>query len=90
MVGAGHEVGLHGRFHLWPILMPTSMLVAELNHAAAAIEGAGGPRPDLYRAPFGLLRPGQHPTNLSKRSEYGASGVRSNEWLAVTPHPQTR
>ena len=59
LVASGHEVGVHGRLHLWPAAMPTRALPWELRHTAAAIEAAAGGRPRLYRAPFGLLRPGQ-------------------------------
>lgn len=59
MVAAGHEVGIHGRLHLWPAAMPTGALRWEIRHTAAAIATAAGVRPRIYRAPFGLLRPGQ-------------------------------
>jgi len=59
MVAGGHEPGVHGRIHLSPIVLPTRALAAELRHTAAAIADASGARARLYRAPSGLLRPGQ-------------------------------
>ena len=57
MIAEGHEAGVHGRLHLWPILLPRSVLTGDLHRSSAAIEAAAGVRPRLYRAPFGLLRP---------------------------------
>ena len=59
LVVAGHEAGVHGRLHLWPLILPTRTLAWELRRTAQAIEAAAAVRPRLYRAPFGLLRPGQ-------------------------------
>ncbi|MGH7730255.1 MAG: polysaccharide deacetylase family protein [Candidatus Eiseniibacteriota bacterium] len=59
LVAAGHELGVHGRHHLWPAALPDRCLAWEVQHTAAAIEAAAGVRPGLYRAPFGVLRPGQ-------------------------------
>jgi peptidoglycan/xylan/chitin deacetylase (PgdA/CDA1 family) len=56
---AGHELGIHGRTHLPPLLFPGRLLAAELETTAQAIEAACGVRPRRYRAPFGLLSAGQ-------------------------------
>jgi peptidoglycan/xylan/chitin deacetylase (PgdA/CDA1 family) len=56
---AGHELGIHGRIHLPPILFPERMLAGEVEITARAVEAACGVRPGRYRAPFGLLGVGQ-------------------------------
>jgi peptidoglycan-N-acetylglucosamine deacetylase len=56
---AGHELGVHGRIHLPPVLFPVPLLAAELETSARAVEAACGVRPRRYRAPFGLLSAGQ-------------------------------
>jgi peptidoglycan/xylan/chitin deacetylase (PgdA/CDA1 family) len=56
---AGHELGVHGRTHLPPLLFPGRMLAAELETSAQAVEAACGERPRRYRAPFGLLTASQ-------------------------------
>jgi peptidoglycan/xylan/chitin deacetylase (PgdA/CDA1 family) len=55
----GHEVGLHGHYHLPPLLLPDRLLERELRAAAGSLERAFGVRPRWYRAPFGLLTPAQ-------------------------------
>lgn len=58
-LGEGHEIGLHGRYHLPPLVLPDRLLGHELRAAAGGIERAFGVRPRWYRAPFGLLTPAQ-------------------------------
>ena len=35
MAAEGHEIGVHGRLHLWPTLLPTSVLTGDVRSAAA-------------------------------------------------------
>ena len=56
---AGHEIGVHGDLHVPAWWMPTSWVEADIRRASATIVAVTGVRPAHYRAPFGLLRPGQ-------------------------------
>ena len=56
---AGHEIGVHGREHLPPALLPPPFFARQLRLTAAAVEAACGVRPTRYRAPFGWLTPAQ-------------------------------
>jgi peptidoglycan/xylan/chitin deacetylase (PgdA/CDA1 family) len=51
----GHELGLHGRTHVPPLLFSRRALAEELEATARAVEAACGIRPKRYRAPFGML-----------------------------------
>lgn len=55
----GHEIGLHGRYHLPPLVLPDRLLEHELRATADSVERAFGVRPRWYRAPFGMLTPAQ-------------------------------
>jgi peptidoglycan/xylan/chitin deacetylase (PgdA/CDA1 family) len=52
---AGHEIGLHGRDHFPPALLPGPMLRRQIDDAAAAVREACDHQPGCYRAPFGWL-----------------------------------
>lgn len=52
---AGHEIGLHGRDHFPPALLPGVALRHQVADALAAVGEACGHRPACYRAPFGWL-----------------------------------
>jgi peptidoglycan-N-acetylglucosamine deacetylase len=56
---AGHEIGVHGGWHVPPWLLPGPFFDRELSLAGAAVADAAGRLPSHYRAPFGLLLPGQ-------------------------------
>lgn len=55
----GHEIGIHGREHLPPLLLPPPLFAQQFHATAAAVEAACGVRPRRYRAPFGWLTPVQ-------------------------------
>jgi peptidoglycan/xylan/chitin deacetylase (PgdA/CDA1 family) len=55
----GHELGVHGEWHLPPPLLPWAMLEREIDCGLAAVAALPGPRPALYRPAFGVLRRGQ-------------------------------
>jgi peptidoglycan/xylan/chitin deacetylase (PgdA/CDA1 family) len=55
---AGHEVGVHGRWHAPPPVLPDAMLRAEVRHCATLVREATGEPPRWYRAPFGLMTRG--------------------------------
>ena len=59
LVDEGHEVGMHGHHHLPPALLPRPLLRHHFRRSEAAIVDAAGVPPRFYRAPFGLLTPGQ-------------------------------
>ena len=52
---AGHEIGLHGRDHFPPALLPGVALRYQVADALAAVAEACGHQPACYRAPFGWL-----------------------------------
>ncbi len=52
---AGHRVAVHGHRHRNPRRLPPRVFVEDLERGIAAIEGATGIRPDLYRPPYGIL-----------------------------------
>jgi peptidoglycan/xylan/chitin deacetylase (PgdA/CDA1 family) len=53
-VRAGMEIGNHGSAHLILRRRPPSVLRAEIEEGAQAIEAAGAPPPRLYRLPAGV------------------------------------
>lgn len=53
---AGHELGVHGEWHLPPPLLPWRLLHADVRRGLEAVHTAAGVRPKLYRPPFGVLR----------------------------------
>jgi peptidoglycan/xylan/chitin deacetylase (PgdA/CDA1 family) len=55
----GHEIGLHGHHHLPPALLPWPLVEREIETGRRIVREATGATPRFYRAPFGLLRPGQ-------------------------------
>jgi peptidoglycan-N-acetylglucosamine deacetylase len=54
---AGHEVGLHGFRHRNQMRVTPPWLAADLARGAAAIAGATGRAPRLYRPPYGIFTP---------------------------------
>jgi peptidoglycan/xylan/chitin deacetylase (PgdA/CDA1 family) len=58
---AGHEIGVHGREHLPPPLLPPALLHAQLGAGLNAVGTACDASPRWYRAPFGLLARYQAP-----------------------------
>jgi peptidoglycan/xylan/chitin deacetylase (PgdA/CDA1 family) len=56
---AGHEIGVHGRDHVPPVLLTPGQLRRQIDDTAAAVRDACGERPGCYRAPFGMLRRSQ-------------------------------
>ncbi len=59
LVQEGHEAAIHGNLHLPAALLPRPGLARELHRAAGAVRDVTGASPRFYRAPFGLLTPGQ-------------------------------
>lgn len=59
IVAEGHEVAIHGRFHLPAWLLPRGLLMRDLEHCAAAVREVCGGSVRHYRAPFGLVFPAQ-------------------------------
>lgn len=52
LAAAGHELGNHLWSHSDSTMLSRDELRAELEGTADAVEGAGGPRPDLVRPPY--------------------------------------
>ena len=59
MHAEGHEIGIHGDGHWSPMVLARSALLGQVEKCAAAVVATGAPRPVHYRAPFGVLLPGQ-------------------------------
>jgi peptidoglycan/xylan/chitin deacetylase (PgdA/CDA1 family) len=57
-VAAGHELGVHGEWHLPPPFVPWAVVRHEIACGVAAATAVAGRPPRLYRPPFGMLRPG--------------------------------
>lgn len=57
IVARGHEVALHGMTHRRHDSLSEEEARAELGAGLVAIEGAGVPRPDFYRPPYGASSP---------------------------------
>jgi peptidoglycan/xylan/chitin deacetylase (PgdA/CDA1 family) len=55
----GHELGVHGEWHLPPPLVPWVVTRREIALGVAAATAVTGRAPALYRPPFGVLRAGQ-------------------------------
>lgn len=55
----GHELGVHGEWHLPPPLLPWRALRWEIERGLAAAAALSGKRPRLYRPAYGILRRGQ-------------------------------
>ncbi len=55
----GHELGVHGEWHLPPPLLPWRVLAWEIARGVAAARAITGSAPRHYRPPFGVLRTGQ-------------------------------
>ena len=55
----GHEIGLHGHHHLPAALIPRWLRMRELETARRIVHEITGAVPRLFRAPYGLLTPGQ-------------------------------
>jgi peptidoglycan/xylan/chitin deacetylase (PgdA/CDA1 family) len=55
----GHEIGIHGDFHVPAWSLPRFLLVQELEKAVRIAHDVTGCRPRHYRAPFGFLFPRQ-------------------------------
>lgn len=58
-LAAGHELGVHGEWHLPPPFVPWVVVRHEIACGVAAATAIAGRAPRLYRPPFGILRPGQ-------------------------------
>jgi peptidoglycan/xylan/chitin deacetylase (PgdA/CDA1 family) len=52
----GHEIGVHGEWHLPPAWLPWRLLAREIDHGLVAAVAATGQRPAIYRPAFDLLR----------------------------------
>ena len=59
MVAEGHEVAIHGDWHLPPPMLPTPLLRREIERSALAVKRAAGVTARHYRPPFGLMLPAQ-------------------------------
>jgi peptidoglycan/xylan/chitin deacetylase (PgdA/CDA1 family) len=59
VMGSGHEIGVHGHWHLPAWAMPRAWLVGDIERTVDTILEVGGSKPRHYRAPFGLLWPAQ-------------------------------
>ncbi len=55
----GHELGVHGEWHLPPTLLPWPLLAREIGRGLEAAGAASGRTPALYRPAFGVLRRAQ-------------------------------
>lgn len=55
----GHEIGLHGDFHLPVWSVPRAVLAWDLERALGIAAEITGCRPRHYRAPFGFMFPAQ-------------------------------
>jgi peptidoglycan/xylan/chitin deacetylase (PgdA/CDA1 family) len=55
----GHELGVHGEWHLPPPLLPWSVLAWEIARGVTAARALAGRAPRHYRPAFGVLRPAQ-------------------------------
>ena len=59
MVAEGHEVAIHGDWHLPPPMLPPSLLRREVERSALAVKRAADVTPRHYRPPYGLMLPSQ-------------------------------
>jgi peptidoglycan-N-acetylglucosamine deacetylase len=55
IVAAGHTTAVHGHRHRNMLRLAPLTFVEDLERGIAAIEGAAGIRPDLYRPPYGIF-----------------------------------
>ncbi len=58
-LASGHELGVHGEWHLPPPLVPWAVVRHEIACGVQAATAVAGRAPRLYRPPFGVLRAGQ-------------------------------
>lgn len=58
IVEEGHEVACHGYAHDWRVQMSPRSAAADLAASMAAIVGATGVTPKLFRPPYGVTTPG--------------------------------
>ena len=58
-VAAGHELGVHGEWHLPPTLVPWAVVRHEIACGITAATAVAGRAPRLYRPAFGVLRADQ-------------------------------
>ena len=66
LLAEGHEIGVHGDWHLPPWALPPRWLRAEIARSVAAARDTLNITPRHYRAPFGLLLPHQARTVRSQ------------------------
>ena len=66
---AGHELGVHGRWHAPPPLLPPPLLRADVRHCARVLHEVTGVTARWYRAPFGVLTAGNAAVVRSERLE---------------------
>jgi peptidoglycan/xylan/chitin deacetylase (PgdA/CDA1 family) len=59
MAAEGHEVAIHGDWHLPPPMLPPWLLRREIERSALAVKRAADVTPRHYRPPYGLLLPAQ-------------------------------
>ena len=58
-VAGGHELGVHGEWHLPPPFVPWAIVRHEIACGVSAATAIARRAPRLYRPPFGVLRAGQ-------------------------------
>jgi peptidoglycan/xylan/chitin deacetylase (PgdA/CDA1 family) len=58
-VAEGHELGVHGEWHLPPPLVPWAVVRLEIACGVAAATAITGRAPRWWRPPFGVVRAGQ-------------------------------
>jgi len=59
MVAEGHEVAVHGDWHLPPPMLPPSLLRREVERSADAVRHAANVTARHYRPPYGVMLPSQ-------------------------------
>jgi len=59
MVAEGHEVGIHGDWHLPPPMLPSRLLRREVERSALAVVRAVNVTARHYRPPYGVMLPAQ-------------------------------
>jgi len=59
MVAEGHEVAVHGEWHLPPLMLPPGLLRREIRRSADAVLDVANVAARHYRPPFGLIVPSQ-------------------------------